>query len=274
MGVTDWEGVHVGRVYGRADVVVVVGECCVYSEGCRAVAGATAREFFGDRFDTAQFAALADEATGTISAARVRGLLTPDGAGMAPGGGGGSFPAELVVWFSALELSEGKLADVLAFICSEDMGFTAVEELKELDDEDVAAIDARLPKAKRKKFKAPKLHRKENPEKNESKKEKKKEKKERKKKEKKGGRSGVSCPSPAVSETRLAFEREMQQLCERREAGTASISAAEAADEARATAVDNIQMLRGVNDTTTEMANNAMDFAAMAKQLRQGQQTS
>ena len=50
VGGADRESVHVGRVYGCADVVVVVVECCVFSEGCRAVA-ATAREFFWNRVD-------------------------------------------------------------------------------------------------------------------------------------------------------------------------------------------------------------------------------
>ena len=100
---------------------------------------ATAREFFGDRFDAAQFAALADEATGTISPARVRGLLTPDGAGMASdGGGASSFPPALVEWFSALQLSDAKLTEVLEFLCGDDMGLTEVDELQELEDEHMA----------------------------------------------------------------------------------------------------------------------------------------
>ena len=46
VGGADRESVHVGRVYGRANVVVVVGELCLFSEGSRAVAGAV-RRFFG-----------------------------------------------------------------------------------------------------------------------------------------------------------------------------------------------------------------------------------
>ena len=61
-----------------------------------------------------------------------------------------SFPPELVQWLSALQLPEGKVTEVLKFLCSEDISFAEVEELKDLDNSDTATINAMLANAKRK----------------------------------------------------------------------------------------------------------------------------
>ena len=68
------------------------------------------------------------------------------------GGGGGTYPQELVAWCQGLELSEVKVDALLSFLCSDDMGFSEISELASLDEEDMATATAIVPKAKRKKF--------------------------------------------------------------------------------------------------------------------------
>ena len=95
------------------------------------------------------------ERPGSSSGGGGRTIIDPTAGAAAAAAAGTSFPPALVEWVSPLGLSGAKVAELLEFLCGDDnMGITEVEELKDLDDEDMATINNLLPKGKRKKFAA------------------------------------------------------------------------------------------------------------------------
>ena len=96
------------------------------------------------------------ERPGSSSGGGGRTIIDPTAgaAAAAAAAAGTSFPPALVEWFSALQLSDAKLTEVLEFLCGDDMGLTEVDELQELEDEHMATMNSKLPFAKRKKFAA------------------------------------------------------------------------------------------------------------------------
>ena len=79
------------------------------------------------------------------------------GAGGGGGGGGGAvdlspYPPAVVAWLAELGVNTGIVADVLAYLCSEEVGLTELSEMAELEDDMLQHVEEKLPRLKRKKL--------------------------------------------------------------------------------------------------------------------------
>ena len=62
------------------------------------------------------------------------------------------YPPAVVAWLSELEISTGVVAEVLAYLCGEEVGLTKLSEMAELEDDMLQHVEEKLPRLKRKNF--------------------------------------------------------------------------------------------------------------------------
>ena len=62
------------------------------------------------------------------------------------------YPPAVVAWLSELGVNTGIVADVLAYLCSEEVGLTELSEMAELEDDMLQHVEEKLPRLKRKNF--------------------------------------------------------------------------------------------------------------------------